>query len=242
MQPTLTQVPPRAASSAMATRTPRWPAMRAARTPPLPAPMMKRSKTSWVMRTGRVEKPGALTRTIPVARRGAGDQTRAIRTMEERADVARQVDSHGSRRALRGALDRRPCPALDLHRHALGGHCRAAGEDLRARRRPARLAAVVSLEPPRPADARRIQRSTERCGRNLALEEQELGRRRDDFHGGRAEPASRLRALPARLRNHLFRRASLRSEGGGDEGHLDDERRQGQEPLLSLEGARRRRH
>src|SRR5690606_13637488 len=45
MQPTLTQVPPSAAHSASATRAPRWPAMRAARTPPLPPPMTKRSKS-----------------------------------------------------------------------------------------------------------------------------------------------------------------------------------------------------
>src|SRR5205085_4661914 len=46
MQPRLTQVPPRAASSATATRAPRCAAMRAARTPPLPAPMTNRSKAA----------------------------------------------------------------------------------------------------------------------------------------------------------------------------------------------------
>src|SRR6187549_2599289 len=49
MQPRLTQVPPSAASSATATRAPRCAAMRAARTPPLPAPMMKRSNGASLM-------------------------------------------------------------------------------------------------------------------------------------------------------------------------------------------------
>src|SRR3982751_363136 len=46
MQPRLTHVPPRAASSATATRAPRCAAMRPARTPPLPAPMTNRSKAA----------------------------------------------------------------------------------------------------------------------------------------------------------------------------------------------------
>src|SRR6185369_3348936 len=53
MQPRLTQVPPSAASSATATRAPRCAAMRAARTPPLPAPMMKRSKAGLLIRSRR---------------------------------------------------------------------------------------------------------------------------------------------------------------------------------------------
>src|ERR1019366_5235644 len=168
MQPRLTQVPPRAASSATATRTPRCPAMRAARTPPLPAPMMKRSKTSRVMRTKRVPGNGrAHSRTIPVVRHGAGDQTDTVRMREANADVVRQVDRRGRGRALRGAPGWWLSPALDLPRHALGGHCRAAGEDLCARCRSARLAAMGALEPARSADAHRIQRSGERSGRYL---------------------------------------------------------------------------
>src|SRR4051812_9765401 len=53
MQPRLTQVPPSAASSATATRAPRCAAMRAARTPPLPAPMMNRSKAASLIRSRR---------------------------------------------------------------------------------------------------------------------------------------------------------------------------------------------
>src|SRR4051794_33596891 len=49
MQPRLTQVPPRAASSATTTRAPRCAAIRPARTPPLPAPTMKRSKSALLM-------------------------------------------------------------------------------------------------------------------------------------------------------------------------------------------------
>ncbi len=43
MQPTLTQVPPSRFSSASATRAPAAAAIRAARTPPLPPPMTKKS-------------------------------------------------------------------------------------------------------------------------------------------------------------------------------------------------------
>ena len=79
-------------------------------------------------------------------------------------------------------------PAPDLHDHALGGPRRAAGEDLRARRRSAQLAAMVGLEPARPADADRIQRSGERRGGDrwksksqgdgaMALTDAEPGRR-----------------------------------------------------------------
>src|SRR4051794_7967482 len=50
MQPTLTQVPPSSAASASATRAPVCAAMRAARTPPLPPPMTKRSKSNGCMR------------------------------------------------------------------------------------------------------------------------------------------------------------------------------------------------
>ena len=42
-QPRTTQVPPTRSSSAMPTRAPRMAASRAARTPPEPAPMTKRS-------------------------------------------------------------------------------------------------------------------------------------------------------------------------------------------------------
>src|SRR5205085_2863702 len=49
MQPRLTQVPPSAASSATATRAPRCAASRPARTPPLPAPTMKRSNSAPLM-------------------------------------------------------------------------------------------------------------------------------------------------------------------------------------------------
>ena len=62
MQPRLTQVPPSAASSATATRAPRCAAMRAARTPPLPAPMTKRSnardRPSWSRILGSGERLG----------------------------------------------------------------------------------------------------------------------------------------------------------------------------------------
>src|SRR6185369_8064315 len=57
MQPRLTHVPPRAASSATATRAPRCAAMRAARTPPLPAPMMKRSNAASLIRGRRPSSP-----------------------------------------------------------------------------------------------------------------------------------------------------------------------------------------
>src|ERR1700722_20631007 len=43
MQPRITQVPPRRYSSATMTRAPCWAAMRAARTPPDPPPITKRS-------------------------------------------------------------------------------------------------------------------------------------------------------------------------------------------------------
>src|ERR1700737_1386409 len=79
MQPTLTQVPPRAASSATATRAPRIAAMRPARTPPLPAPMMKRSN------------PGSLLMLAAAPRS-------LERLLEQLRDEA--VEAFGMRRAL----------------------------------------------------------------------------------------------------------------------------------------------
>src|SRR5450755_2562968 len=172
MQPRLTQVPPSAASSAIATRTPRWPAMRAARTPPLPAPMMNRSKASRVIRRGACcgcGEPHALPsvpiRTIPVALPFADVQTSSPCTPTERIDEDRQVDRDRAAGVPRGARDRRLHAALDLRRRPFGRHRGAAREDLRAGGRSARLAAMVGMEPARSADAHHLQWSAEpaRC-------------------------------------------------------------------------------
>ena len=64
MQPRFTQVPPSAAISATATRAPSCAAMRAARTPPLPAPMMKRSNSAMGMGKLLVSRNFALSRRL----------------------------------------------------------------------------------------------------------------------------------------------------------------------------------
>src|SRR5664279_5346104 len=89
MQPRLTQVPPSAAFSATATRAPRSAAMRAARTPALPAPIRKRSKPASLIRARR----RSLERLLEQLRDQAVDTVRMRRAAlaQRRGEVGRQL-------------------------------------------------------------------------------------------------------------------------------------------------------
>ncbi len=88
MQPTLTQVPPSSAASARPTRAPVCAAMRAARTPPLPPPMTKRSKSN-------VRMKGSLAADCsggPKAALSAGLRKTAAGTQRRRRALAATLD------------------------------------------------------------------------------------------------------------------------------------------------------
>src|SRR6185369_7388797 len=93
MQPTLTQVPPSAASSATATRAPRCAASRPRRTPPLPAPMTKRSKSPAVLIASRRRSLQRLLQQLgheAVDAVGAIGALLAQRRRERRRQLARE--------------------------------------------------------------------------------------------------------------------------------------------------------
>src|SRR4051794_14712023 len=103
MQPRLTQVPPSAASSATATRAPRSAASRPARTPPLPAPTMKRSNSALLM--------GSPLRSLQRFLQQLGDQA---------------VDAVGAAGALFAQRRRKRRRQLAGERHESGGSVLAA--------------------------------------------------------------------------------------------------------------------
>src|SRR5436190_5165326 len=122
MQPRLTQVPPRAASSATATRAPRCAAMRAARTPPLPAPMMKRSNAASLIRGCRPSSPGL--RTVPCASWPGSSVRSCERLAQQLGDEA--VDALGVAGALLAQRVRQLGRQLAGERHQAGGGVEAA--------------------------------------------------------------------------------------------------------------------
>src|SRR6188768_1384401 len=125
MQPRLTQVPPSAASSATATRAPRCAAMRAARTPPLPAPMMKRSKAGALIRSRRrrsLERVAQQLGDEPVDAVGAAGAPFAQHAGEVCGQLA------GERHQAGGGIDATLLAPIDDLGRALPEAARRAGD------------------------------------------------------------------------------------------------------------------
>ena len=191
--------------------------MRAARTPPLPAPMMKRSKPGLAMSVNEQQRGPRCAASRPADDTRCGVPGRA-------SDFSLRVETGGTRDAdpeVVGRRDRRPdraargrglLPARPPSPSSARVEIAAPPDKVYAAGgRSPRLEAVVGLEQARSADADRVQRPAGRHGREVDLEEQEPGRRRDDLHRGGAGQARRLRPLLPRLRHHLERRAALRA-------------------------------
>src|SRR6056297_376855 len=159
-QPTLTQVPPSAPSSATAARAPYSAARWAAASPPLPPPMTNKSNSGlsdiWYSRevgpivnapaTDRA-RPAAVATRVKILRRSRRARSIHGQSVVERGRLAGFLqDPARARRtghpdrdrekpgAGRGDSRRRPAPALGQPRHAAGGDGASPRARLGARR------------------------------------------------------------------------------------------------------------